>query len=81
MSIHLYFSLIPEALIASMLPPEEFGQYYVTGHKFKSKVRRSSSSLIRRDRAPVLRHRRRRALRDQAGRQAERSPATSRCTG
>lgn len=37
MSIHLYFSLIPEALIASMLPPEQFGQYYATGHKFKSK--------------------------------------------
>jgi hypothetical protein len=37
MSIHLYFSLIPEALIASMLPPEKFGQYYATGHKFKSK--------------------------------------------
>jgi hypothetical protein len=37
MTIHLYFSLIPEALIASMLPPEQFGQYYATGHKFKSK--------------------------------------------
>ncbi len=37
MSIHLYFSLIPEALIASMLPPEQFGQYYATGHKYKSK--------------------------------------------
>ncbi|MFZ4537372.1 hypothetical protein [Propionivibrio sp.] len=37
MTMHLYFSLIPEALIASMLPPEEFGQYYATGHKFKSK--------------------------------------------
>jgi hypothetical protein len=37
MSVHLYFSLIPEALIASMLPPEQFGQYYATGHKFKSK--------------------------------------------
>ncbi len=37
MSIHLYFSLIPEALIASMLPPDQFGQYYATGHKFKSK--------------------------------------------
>jgi hypothetical protein len=37
MAIHLYFSLIPEALIASMLPPEQFGQYYATGHKFKSK--------------------------------------------
>lgn len=37
MTIHLYFSLIPEALIASMLPPEQFGQYYATGHQYKSK--------------------------------------------
>jgi hypothetical protein len=37
MTVHLYFSLIPEALIASMLPPDKFGQYYATGHKFKSK--------------------------------------------
>ena len=37
MAVHLYFSLIPEALIASMLPPEEFGQYYATGHHYKSK--------------------------------------------
>ncbi|MEF8723929.1 MAG: hypothetical protein ABTR92_06730 [Candidatus Accumulibacter phosphatis] len=37
MAMHLYFSLIPEALIASMLEPEQFGQYYATGHKFKSK--------------------------------------------
>lgn len=37
MAVHLYFSLIPEALIASMLPPEEFGQYYATGHQYKSK--------------------------------------------
>jgi hypothetical protein len=37
MTVHLYFSLIPEALIASMLTPEQFGQYYATGHKFKSK--------------------------------------------
>ena len=37
MTIHLYFSLIPEALIASMLGPEEFGQYYSTGHRYKSK--------------------------------------------
>lgn len=37
MTVHLYFSLIPEALIASMLPPEQFGQYYATGHKYKSK--------------------------------------------
>ncbi|MDG4553470.1 MAG: hypothetical protein P9E24_04370 [Candidatus Competibacter sp.] len=37
MTAHLYFSLIPEALIVSMLPPEQFGQYYATGHKYKSK--------------------------------------------
>lgn len=37
MSMHLYYSLIPEALIASMLTLEQFGQYYATGHKFKSK--------------------------------------------
>ena len=37
MTVHLYFSLIPEALIASHLPPEQFGQYYATGHNFKSK--------------------------------------------
>lgn len=28
---HLYLSLIPQALVASMLPPEEFGAYYATG--------------------------------------------------
>jgi len=37
MTVYLYFSLIPEALIASNLPPEQFGQYYATGHNFKSK--------------------------------------------
>ena len=37
MAVYLYFSLIPEALIASMLPPEKFGQYYATGHEYKSK--------------------------------------------
>ena len=37
MTVHLYFSLIPEALIASNLGPEQFGQYYATGHKYKSK--------------------------------------------
>lgn len=31
MSVHLYLSLIPEALIASMLSPEEFGTYYAVG--------------------------------------------------
>jgi hypothetical protein len=37
MAVHLYLSLLPEALIASMLPPEQFGQYYATGHQYKSK--------------------------------------------
>jgi hypothetical protein len=35
--VHLYFSLIPEALIASNLTPEQFGQYYATGAGYKSK--------------------------------------------
>ena len=30
---HLYLSLIPEALIASMLEPHEFGSYYAVGKK------------------------------------------------
>lgn len=37
MTVYLYFSLIPEALIASNLPPEKFGRYYATGSSFKSK--------------------------------------------
>ena len=36
MVIHLYLSMIPEALIASMLTPEEFGVYYAVGSKKKS---------------------------------------------
>jgi len=35
-SVHLYLSLVPEALIASMLEPEEFGSYYAVGTKKKS---------------------------------------------
>ncbi|PID85285.1 MAG: hypothetical protein CSA11_05880 [Chloroflexi bacterium] len=35
MTLHLYLSLIPEALIASMLPPEEFGVYYTVGYSKK----------------------------------------------
>lgn len=34
---YLYLSLTPEALIASQLPPEEFGPYYSHGHDYKSK--------------------------------------------
>lgn len=37
MTIHLYLSLIPEALIASMLTPEEFGAYYAVGSEKKSR--------------------------------------------
>jgi hypothetical protein len=34
---HLYLSMIPEALVASMLPPEEFGRYLAVGsHKRSS---------------------------------------------
>lgn len=35
--IHLYSSLIPEALIASMLTPEEFGVYYAAGTAKKAR--------------------------------------------
>ena len=37
MTVHLYVSLLPEALIASMLSPEEFGVYYAVGSKKKSR--------------------------------------------
>jgi len=36
MDKHLYLSLIPEALIASMLPPEDFGVYYAVGSAKKA---------------------------------------------
>jgi len=36
MTVHLYLSLIPEALIASMMAPEEFGNYYAVGTKKKT---------------------------------------------
>lgn len=36
MSYHLYLSLVPEALIASMLSPEEFASYYAIGEHGKS---------------------------------------------
>lgn len=34
---HLYLSLIPQALIASMLAPEAFGRYYAVGTKVHSR--------------------------------------------
>lgn len=35
--IHMYLSLTPEALVASMLTPEEFGIYYAVGSAKKSR--------------------------------------------
>jgi len=37
MGIHYYLSLIPESLIASMLTPEEFGNYYAIGSQKRSR--------------------------------------------
>lgn len=37
MKTYLYLSLIPESLIASMLPPEEFGNYYAVGSKKRTR--------------------------------------------
>jgi hypothetical protein len=36
MSMHVYLSLIPEALILSQLEPEEFGAYYAVGSEGKT---------------------------------------------
>jgi hypothetical protein len=36
MQKYLYLSLVPEALIASMLPPDEFGAYYAVGTQSKT---------------------------------------------
>ncbi len=37
MTTHFYLSLLPEALIVSMLDPEEFGTYYAVGSAKKSR--------------------------------------------
>lgn len=36
-TVHLYLSLIPQALIASMLEPEDFGRYYAVGTRVHSR--------------------------------------------
>lgn len=36
MEKHLYLSVMPEALVASQLPPESFGTYYAVGSEKKS---------------------------------------------
>lgn len=51
MSVHLYLSLMPEALIASMLTPEEFGNYYSVG---ETKKQRGQAIIIELD--PTFRH-------------------------
>jgi hypothetical protein len=37
MAVYLYLSMIPEALIASMLPPDEFGTYFAVGTEKKAR--------------------------------------------
>jgi hypothetical protein len=37
MNRHYYLSLIPESIVASMLPPEEFGNYYALGSHKRSR--------------------------------------------
>jgi len=52
MGTHFYLTLIPEALVASMLPPEEFGKYMATG----TEKRPHGQALffeVKRDRIPA----------------------------
>jgi len=51
MDVHLYLSMIPEALIASMLTPEEFGVYYAVGGTKKARGQAIFFAL-----APDFRH-------------------------
>ena len=37
MTTHLYLSMIPESLVASMLPPDEFGRYLAVGTRKQSR--------------------------------------------
>jgi hypothetical protein len=37
MAVYLYLSLVPQALIASMLPPDEFGLYFAVGSAKRSR--------------------------------------------
>jgi hypothetical protein len=45
MSKYVYLTCTPEALVASMLPPEGFGLYLSTGTKRGTKVRQYSLKL------------------------------------
>jgi hypothetical protein len=51
METHLYLSVMPEALVASQLPPKDFGTYYATGSEKKS---RSQAMFFELD--PSFRH-------------------------
>ena len=51
MTVHLYVSLIPEALIASALSPTEFGTYYSVGYSKKNRGQAMFFEL-----APDFRH-------------------------
>jgi len=37
MKNYIYLSVTPEALIASMIPPSEFGEYFATGQKKRNR--------------------------------------------
>ena len=51
MTTHFYLSLLPEALIVSMLDPEEFGTYYAVGSAKKSRGQAMFFEV-----APTFRH-------------------------
>jgi hypothetical protein len=51
MTVYLYLSLIPEALIVSMLPPAQFGEYYAVG---AYKKKRGQAMFVELD--PDFRH-------------------------
>jgi len=52
MSVYLYFSMIPEALIASMLSPLEFGTYLAVGTKKRTRGQAMFFSLRGLDKTP-----------------------------
>jgi hypothetical protein len=47
MAVYLYLNMLPEALIASMLPPHEFGTYMAVGTEKKSRGQAKFFSLDR----------------------------------
>jgi hypothetical protein len=46
MKIYNYLTATPDALIASMPPPEKFGSYLLTGTKEETGIRGDSLSLM-----------------------------------